>query len=528
MPDLIIRGAQLIDGSGADARSADIAVDGDRISAIGDLGGQTAACEIDAAGLTVTPGFIDTHAHSDGILLHEPQHASGLLQGVTTEIITQDGLSYAPLSAENLASYGRYLAGLLGPPPTDLDMSSIAAMREHYQDKGCNVAVLAPHGPIRLSSVGFRDVPLVGDALAEAQRLIAESIEQGALGFSTGLSYYPNSYSDTEELVALNQTVAAHGGVYVVHVRNHNDDRAPGGTGITEALEIGRRTGVPVHVSHYRTHPNNAGRVAELMAEIDEAKGDGVDVTLETYPYAAAATVPGYFLAGEFHEGGVDALLERLADAELRPRLLESMRTLFPGALEGSAWTWINHPNLRRFEGVAMAEAAASQSLSVEEHVLEVMLESGLACGFCYLPPASVTVTRQIEADVMALLRRPDYTVGSDGIPFTDGMPHPRAYGTFPRILGRLRRRHTTIPFEHLVRGMTGLSAERFKITDRGLLREGAFADIAVFNADTLIDGASFEDPKAPPAGMEYVIVNGQIAVERGKVTGALAGRAVP
>ena len=528
MPDTIIRGAQLIDGSGAPPQHADIAVERDRITAIGDLSGQTAAREIDARGLTAAPGFIDTHAHSDGILLHEPQHAGGLLQGVTTEIITQDGLSYAPLSADNLASYGRYLAGLLGPPPTDLDMSSIAAMREHYHGKGCNVAVLAPHGPIRLSSVGFRDVPLVGDDLAAAQRLIAESLQQGALGFSTGLSYYPNSYSNTEELVALNETVAAHGGVYVVHVRNHNNDRAPGGTGITEALEIGRRTGVPVHVSHYRTHPTNAGQVAALMEEIDAAKGDGVDVTLETYPYAAPATVPGYFLAGEFHEGGIDALLARLADAELRPRLLESMRTLFPGALQDSAWTWINHPSLRRLEGMAMADAAAQQGLAVEEHVLEVMLESGLACGFRYQSPASVTVTRQIEADVMALLRRPDYTVGSDGIPFTDGMPHPRAYGTFPRVLGRLRRRHPTIPLEHLIRGMTALPAERFHITDRGRLDEGKFADIVLFNPNTITDTASYEDPKAEPAGITHVLVNGQLAVEHAQVTATLAGRAVP
>ena len=527
MPDLIIRGGAIVDGSGSPAYVADLAVDGDRISAIGDLSAQHAAREIDARGLTVAPGWIDTHAHSDGILLHEPQHASGLLQGVTTEIITQDGLSYAPLSGENLASYGRYLAGLLGPPPVGLDMSNIAAMREHYEGKGCNVAVLAPHGPIRLSSVGFRDIPLVGEGLAEAQRLIAESLEQGALGFSTGLSYYPNSYSDTEELVALNETVARHGGVYVVHVRNHNNDRAPGGTGITEALEVGRRSGVAVHVSHYRTHPPNAGQVAELMEEIDAAKADGIDVTLETYPYAAAATVPGYFLAGEFHEGGIDALLERLADPELRPRLLESMRTLFPGALEGSAWTWIDHPRLRRFEGMAMADAAAEQGLSVEEHVLETILEAGLACGFRHQPPASVTVTRQVEADVIQLLSRADYMVGSDGIPFTGGMPHPRAYGTFARIMGRLRRRHG-VAIEHLVRGMTGLAAERFRIVDRGVLRRGAFADITVFNADTIMDGASFEDPKAEPSGIDYVLVNGQLAVDGGKVTGVLAGRAVP
>jgi len=375
--------------------------------------------------------------------------------------------------------------------------------------------VLAPHGPLRLSSVGFRDTPLVGAGLAEARRLLAESLEQGALGFSTGLSYYPNSYSDTAELAALNETVAAHGGVYVVHVRNHNNDRAPGGTGVSEALEVGRRSGVAVHVSHYRTHPANAGQAAELMEEIDAAKADGVDVTLETYPYAAPATVPGYFLAGEFHEGGVDALLGRLADRRLRPRLLHSMRTLFPGALAGSAWTWIDHPQLRRFEGMAMAEAAAAQGCSVEAHVLDVMLESGLACGFRYQPPASVTVTRQIEADIVPLLSRADYTVGSDGIPFSGGLPHPRAYGTFPRILGRLRRRHNA-PLEHLVRSMTGLPAARFRITDRGLLREGAFADITLFNPDTIIDTASYEDPTAAPAGIPCVIVNGRLAVEGG------------
>ena len=206
----------------------------------------------------------------------------------------QDGLSYAPLGADDFRMYRLYLSGLLGLPPDDLDMSSIAAAREHYDGKACNVVQLVPHGAVRIGVVGFHDTPLRGDLLVAAEGIVRQGIADGARGFSTGLSYYPNSYSDSDELIALNTAVAEAGGVYVVHVRNHNDDRAPYGTGITEALEIGRRSGVKVHVSHYRTQPSTAGDVEELMTEIDAAKRDGVDVSLECYPYPAGSTVPGW------------------------------------------------------------------------------------------------------------------------------------------------------------------------------------------------------------------------------------------
>ena len=531
MTDLILRGGTLINGTGAPARPADVAVTADRISAIGDLSALTAAREIDAAGLVVAPGLIDTHAHSDGILLHEPIHAHGLLQGVTTEFITQDGLSYAPLPPDLAAMYSRYLAGLYGPPPPpDLDMSTMAAFRSHYDGKGCNVAVLVPHGPVRLASVGFDDVPLRGDALSRAQDLVAAGIDDGATGFSTGLSYYPNSYSDSDELTALNDIVAARGGVYVTHVRNHNDDRAPDGSGITEALNIGRRSGVKVHISHYRTHPANAGGVNDLMAEVDRAKADGVDVTLECYPYAAAATVPGYFLSGPCHVGGRDALLQRLGDPAWRPRLIDSLDNLFAGRIDNAVWTWIGD-GPRDLEGVSFADAAASRGATISEMVIDVMRESGMACGFRDGMPPSPSVARQVEADVMALLSRDDYMVGSDGIPFLDGAPHPRAYGTFPRIIGRLQRRLADRggpTLEHLIRGMTSLPAQRFGLTDRGIVQEGAFADLAVFNPDTVIDTATFEDPKTAPAGIPYVVVNGTLAVDHGRPTGALAGRSLP
>ena len=524
MPDLIIRNGTLIDGSGAPGIPADVAIEGDRIRALGEVGDAPAAREIDASGQVITPGFIDTHAHSDGVLLHDPQHANGLLQGITTEFITQDGLSYAPLSAANLEMYGRYLAGLLGPPPPPgTDMSSIGAMRDSYDGKGCNVAVLVPHGPVRLESAGFRDVPLSGSALETARALLRGGLAEGALGFSTGLSYYPNSYSDTDELVALNQVVAEAGGVYVTHVRNHNNDRAPGGSGITEALEVGRRSGVKVHVSHYRTQVASAGRVEQLMEEIDAAKAAGVDVTLETYPYPVNATVPQYFLDGSFHEGGTDALLDRLDDPALRDRALQSLRSLFPGALENACWTWLASERNRDLRGVAFADAAAQRGCSVEELTLDVMREERLACGFRSIPPADVSLWRQLDADVMQLLARDDYMVGSDAIPLGD-FPHPRGYGTFPRIVGRLRRR-LGYPLEQVVQRMTQLPAQRFGLQGRGTLTSGSFADLVVFDPDVISETATFDDPTAPPAGISHVIVNGRVAVEHGRCTGVLAGR---
>ena len=527
MPDLILCGGTVVDGSGAAAFAADVAVEGDRISAVGDLSSLSAEREIDASGLTISPGFIDTHAHSDGVLLRDPVHAHGLLQGVTTEFITQDGLSYALLSKDNLDPYGRYIAGLYGPPPTDLDVSTMAAFRSHYEGKGCNVAVQAPHGPIRLESVGFRDVPLEGEGLATAERMLVEAMEQGATGFSTGLSYYPNSYSNTDELVSLNRVVARYDGVYVTHIRNHNDDRAPDGSGIVEAMNIGRRSGVKVHISHYRTFPSNAGDIDSIMSEVDRAKADGVDVTLECYPYAAAATVPGYFLRGECHVGGIDRLLERLGDPAWHDRLVDSLEHLFPGRNDAATFTWIGAEHLKHLEGLSFADAAARMNLSVSDMTLMVMRESGLQCGFRDGMPASPAVARQIEADVIALLSRADYMVGSDGIPFEEGIPHPRAYGTFPKIIGRLRRR-TGVSLEHLVRGMTSLPASRFGLIDRGLLAAGKFADLVAFDADSVIDTADFNDPRTPPAGIPYVLVNGQVAIDEGRSTGVLAGRSVP
>ena len=327
MFDVLIVGGSVVDGTGRAAYGADVGVVGDAIAEIGDLSEAGARRVVNAAGLTVAPGFIDTHTHSDAALLLDPQHAAGLRQGVTTEILGQDGLSYAPLSAENYRLNRRYLAGLLGEPPEDLDMSSVAAFRAHYHNKAAiNTAYCIPHGAIRLETVGFYDKPLTGDALDKAKRMIREGMEQGAVGLATGMSYFPNAWSDTDELVELCKVVAEYDGVYVTHLRDVNTERGFGGGEAPEALEIGRRSGVKVHFSHYRTSPENAGKVGERMALIDAAKAEGVDCTLELYPYPTGSSYPIRYLPSDVNDGGPDALMERLRDAGERERMLEYMR----------------------------------------------------------------------------------------------------------------------------------------------------------------------------------------------------------
>ena len=524
MFDLVLRGGAVVDGTGAPRRVADVGINGDAIGAIGELEGAEARQTIDVSGLIVAPGFIDTHAHSDGALLNDPQHENGIRQGITTEIIAQDGMSFAPLSPERYAAHRRYLGGILQHPPEDLDTSSIGRFLDRFDGVACNTVMLVPHGPIRLETVGFEDRPLVGDALVQARELVAAGLADGARGLATGLSYYPQSYSTTDELAALCEVVAEHDGVYVTHVRNHNNDRAPAGSGVLEALEIGRRTGVKVHISHYRTSVPNAGEIEVLMADIDAAQAEGVDVTIECYPYVVGSTVPGYFLPGEFHEGGAEGMLARLGTADGYRAALRALED-WEGVLDTGCWTYVASEANRSLIGVGFADAAADRGVSVEQMMLDVMLEEQLQCGFRYAPSPSVGRIRQVEADIMALLDRDDYMIGSDAIPLP-GLPHPRAYGCFPRFVGRLRRRHAR-PLEQVVQRVTQNPARRFGLEGRGEVREGYAADLVVFDEAEIVDLATFEDPAVAPAGIPYVVVNGQVAVDRGGVTGVLAGRAI-
>lgn len=526
MFDVIITGGTVVDGSGSPGFRADVGIVAERIDVIGDLAQAEARRVINATGLTVSPGFIDTHAHSDGVLLWDPQHANGLRQGITTEILGQDGLSYAPMSADNYKTYRRYLSGILGEPPEDLDMSSVAAFRSHYHKKvSINTAYNVAHGAIRLETVGFQDVPLRGEALDKALDLVRQGMEEGAVGFATGMSYHPNAWSDTDELVAICEVVAEYGGVYTTHLRDVNTDRGFGGGGIPEALEIGRRSGVKVHFSHHRTEASNAGQVAERVELIDQAKAEGVDCTLELYPYPTGSSFPLSFLPSQDHVGGPDEIMRRLRDGRLRRRLVRELESHPRRTLHDAVFTYMKVN--KDLEGMCLADVAEERGQSPGETLIDLLAEEDGQICYRGAPPHSVRVWDQISRDAMDFLARDDYMVGSDAIPI-GSMPHPRAYGCFPRFLGRLRKKHPVISLEQTIQRMTDNAARRFGLRRRGLIRTGYFADIVVFDAEHVIDNATYDDPVQFPTGIPYVLVNGSVAVDNERCTGVLAGQAVP
>jgi N-acyl-D-amino-acid deacylase len=526
MFDLIVVGGTVVDGSGNPSYRADMGVTGETIEAIDDLSRSEARRVVDATGLIVSPGFIDTHTHSEGALLTDPQHAYGLRQGITTEFLGIDGMSYAPLSPTNYRAYRQWLSGLLGHPPDDLDMSSVKAFRGHYHRKvAVNTAYLVPHATVRLEVLGFRDTPLQGDALQSARQLVRQGIEQGAVGFSTGSRYYPGPWADTAELIELAKTVHEAGGVYMCEPRAANLDRAHGRSGVLEALEVARQSGVRLHFAHYRTGPATAGRIDRIMEHIDGAKARGADITFDIYPYPVGSSIPLSYLPGSAQEGGPEAILRRLADSSQRATIAGSLNAELGAALEEIVFSYL--PANRDLEGMSLSDIAARRKESMGETLCALLLEERLSVGYLAAPPKSTAVWRQLSRDYMELLARPDYMVCSDITP-AGSFPHPRCYGAFPRFLGRLRRDFGTLSLEQMVQRMTDAPARRFGLGRRGRIEKGYFADLVVFDAERINDNATYDDPRQFPTGIPFVIVNGGVAVDHERCTGLLAGQAVP
>ena len=526
MFDLLIKNGIVIDGSGQTRIQADIGIIGEKITFIGDSTGKDSSEVINAKGLIVSPGFIDAHAHHDGVLLNNPQHASSLRQGVTTEILGQDGLSYAPLSSENYKIQRKYLSGILGMPPENLDMSSVSAFRANYHKKvSVNTAYPVSHGALRMESVGFYDKPLVGKELDHAKTLLKEGLDQGSVGLATGMSYHPNAWSTTEELVELCKVVRQNNGVYITHLRDVNPDRGFGGGGVPEALEIGRRSGVRVHFSHTRTTAENAGQVSKVLELIDKAKAEGVDCTLELYPYPTGSSFLLSNLPSWAHEGGPKDILERLKDKNSRSKIIEGFRFNKRRRMDQLLLSYL--PKNPELEGMTVAQLSELRGISMGDLICDLLVEQDLQVGFWQIPPQSISIWRQISRDAMEFLSRPDYMIGSDSIPL-GSVPHPRAYGTFPRFIGRLRRQFNVMSLEQMIQRIANNPAKTFNLSGRGLLKEGYFADIVIFDEDKIIDTATYDDSKQFPVGIPYVIVNGSIAVKDEVCTGVFSGQAVP
>ncbi len=512
--DLVIRNAKIIDGSGNPWYKADIGVADERIAKIGLI--DDGRHEIDGEGLVAAPGFIDTHSHSDLLLISEPEALQKTMQGVTTEVVGQDGLGEAPISDETIDDWRKYLAGLNGDPDIEWNWRSF----KEYLDKlyeartALNVAALVGHGNLRLLAMGMENRAPTNSELEEMKRLLSQSMREGAFGLSTGLIYPPCVYAGTSELKQLCIVTAAHGGIFVVHMRNEGDRLLES---IDEVAGIGRDSRVHVHVSHFKASgEKNWGKVGDALAKIEAYRSEGIEFTVDQYPYIAGSTFLSSLLPVSAHEGGTERMLARLQDPSERKLIRDQI-----AESRGLDWGWDNimvtsvgSDANKIHEGLGLEEIARRRGEAPMEALFNVIMEEENA--------ATMVSFSMSEDDVRTVMRSPLQMVCTDGIVL--GKPHPRAYGSFPRVLGRYVR-EGTIRLEEAIRKMTSLPAQTFGIRDRGLLKPGMHADITIFDPDKVIDKATYQDPIQFPEGIERVIVNGTVTVENGVHTGKRAGK---
>jgi N-acyl-D-amino-acid deacylase len=520
--DIVFRGATIADGTGQPTYRGDLAVRDGRIELGSRLSG---ARVIDADGLVAAPGFIDMHSHSDVQVLAEPDHLAKVSQGVTLEVFGQDGLSYAPVDDSTLDGLRTQLAGWNDDPVgLSWDWRSVGEYLDRL-DKGIavNAAYLLPQGTIRMMVVGYDARRATASELDRMRAHVATGLAEGAVGMSSGLTYTPGMYADTDELVALCEVVGQHGGYYSPHHRSYG---AGALDAYAEMLEVSRRSGCPLHLAHATMNfPINSGRAGELITLLDKAIGDGCDVSLDTYPYLSGATYLSALLPSWAGAGGPDATLARLADPATRERIRVDIEEVGSDGCMGVPvdWSWIEINGVRRPEhahlvGRTVAEAAADASRPAAELYFDTLIAERLG--------TSCLMHIGHEENVQAIMRHPVHTGGSDGL-LVGERPHPRAWGTFPRYLARYVRELGVLDLANCVAHLTGRPAKRLRLTDRGLIREGYAADLVLFDPETVADRATFENPRQPAAGIPYVLVNGTPVIDDGRPTGARPGHSI-
>lgn len=526
--DRIVRNGTVVDGTGAPARRADVGIRAGRIGVVGDLAGASSEDDIDARGLTITPGFIDTHAHSDfsPILtgLHPDVRLASIRQGVTTEVCGNCGFTPFPSIGGQAADVHRHVATLFGGhemsgPLTHATYRGYRDSLEHLKMVG-NLAPLVGHGTLRAGAIGFDRREATPGEIELMSRALEEAMDDGAFGLSSGLVYPPGLFSDTEELIALARVAGRHGGIYATHMRDEMDlvDRA-----LDEALRIGRESGAGVQISHHKVAGRaNWGRQNQTLRAIEHARATGLDVTLDVYPYTAGSTGLYAVLPPWAFEGGMDAMLARLKEPANRGQIRKDFATGIPGwqnLLSSTGWdavvlaSVVHAPEL---EGVSIAELAADQGRDEIDIVADLLIDGDAS--------PLIVIHMMAEDDVRSILAQPYAMVGSDGIPLP-GKQHPRLAGTFVRALGVYGRETGLLSFEECVRKMTSLPAEKFRLRDRGIVAIGKAADLVVLDPATVIDRATYVDPLLHPSGISHVLVNGEPVIRSGQDSGARAGR---
>lgn len=523
MDDILIRGAEVIDGSGAAARHADVAICGGRISAIVQRYTGRAHREIDAAGLVAAPGFIDIHTHSDFTLPLNPRAESKIRQGVTTEVLGNCGFSAAPALPGKVEMLRDYLGA--SAPWLEFRETSFAHYLDMFPATSVNTIMQVGHNTLRLMAMGMENRAATADELATMQRLLTEALAAGALGLSSGLFTAPGTYAQCAEMTALGHVLKRHGGAYSSHVR---DEANHVFEAVEEAIAVGETCGIHVQIAHLKlSGTDNWGGAAQLLARIDDARRRGVKVDCDQYPYTAGSNPLRNLLPSWVQEGGMEAMLQRLAQSAVRERMGAEI------AAHGlnnfgriASWDAVRiaiSPQQPAFVGRTIGDIARERAADPLATVCEYLIADR--------GHTRIVVESMSEDDVQQIVRAENVLVGSDGTslaPYgttSQGKPHPRFYGTFPRVLGHYVRDLGLISLPKGVYKMTGGSAAALGLRDRGLLREGYRADVTLFDPQLIADRATYDDPHRYAAGISTVIVNGEVVIDAGEHTGALPGQ---
>lgn len=512
--DVVIAGARVVDGTGAPWFRADVGIAGDRVAAVGDLAAADAVERVDAEDLVLAPGLVDAHVHSETELERTPLLLSDLHQGITTHVVGQDGIGVAPTDEATLAFMHRYMRPIYGARDGRPPRSIGAFLAACDGASTINVATLIPNGCVRMLAMGNSSAPASSAQLDAMAELCREGMREGAVGLSSGLDYVPSGYADTAELTALCAAVAEFGGVYVSHVR-YRSGLLPA---LAEAIEIGRASGAPPHISHLMADPGDGAPVEAVVAAIDGARAAGVDVTFDLYPYVFGCTTLLFVLPLWVLEGDAGTIEAQLADPAVRARLREELS----GQLDG--WREIEvagalAPRFADLAGLDLLTAAERAGAHPVDLVCDLLVAHELdvlLLGTDDGDPAR-------ERDLEPLLGHPAHMFGSDGI-HARGRCHPRTYGAAARYLGRFARDRELLPLEEAIRHATSFPARRYGLLDRGLIRPGMAADLVLLDPAALADRATREQ-RAPAVGVRDVWVNGTAALRDGAPTGATPGR---
>ncbi len=519
----LIKNGLIVDGTGKAGFTADLLIENDRIAKIGTLTDVAADEVIDASGLVVAPGFIDTHSHSDLQILTDPYVKPKVMQGITTEILGQDGISMAPLPVEYISPWRKNLAGLDGDSDEiNWEYKTTEGYLKMVEEAkpGLNECYLVPHGNIRMEAMGLENRLPNEEELEKMRQITRREMEAGAIGLSTGLIYMPCAYSESKEIIEMCKVVAEYDGRFVIHQRSEADTILDS---MMEVIKIGRESGVKIHYSHFKVcGKKNWDKVDKVVELLEQAQKEGIDVSFDQYPYVAGSTMLGVILPPWVHDGGTNKVLERLQDPELRKKMVYDMEHGIPGwdnfvefaGLDKIFVTSVKTEKNQDAVGLSLIELGKLRGKDPYEATFDLLYEEENAVGMVDFYGT--------EEHVQRFMKRPEMNACTDGL--LGGKPHPRVYGAFPRILGKYVREDKALTLEEAVYKMTKKPATTFHITDRGELREGAYADICIFNPDTVIDKGTFTDPIQYPEGIEYVIINGETIVKNAEHTGKRSG----